>query len=448
MCGHYLALAETAEPLLRTRAQLRWFDVLAAESSNMHATLRWAVERGDSGTALRFGAALTWYWYLCGQCGDYASLVKAALALDAAGSGRADRARAEARAICAGAVSIGANWDMEVGREALAAAVADPSGRPPHPSVMIGRALVARFGDDPARGLELLAGYLDAADPWTGATARLESAVILLGLGRIEEASLGCDAALAAFRETGEIWGTGMALMLRAELDKIAGNYRGAIAALEEAAAPGRQLGSAPDRDITWLYSDLARLQVRAGDYAAAHAVLDRADHNARERGDPGRYLRLIRAELAWREGHPADAARLCEDILLEGAAQPASQAPLRALAGARLGILKIEAGDIAAGTTLLRDALAVAAAAGDRPAAAATVEGLAAAALQTGAAERAATLLGSAESIRGAADHSSLDAPGIRAAAREHLGEAAFDAACRRGLGMSYDEALGFAQG
>jgi hypothetical protein len=74
-------------------------------------------------------------------------------------------------------------------------------------------------------------------------------------------------------------------------------------------------------------------------------------------------------------------------------------------------------------------------------------VEGLAAAALRIAGAEQAAVLLGAADSIRGAVDHSSLDAPGIRAAAREQLGEAALDAAYRRGLSMRYDEALGFAQ-
>jgi hypothetical protein len=104
-------------------------------------------------------------------------------------------------------------------------------------------------------------------------------------------------------------------------------------------------------------------------------------------------------------------------------------------------------------GTALLLDALAAAATAGDRPSAAAAVEGLAAAALGntalgTAAAERAAALLGAADSIRGAVDHSSLDEPAIRTAAREQLGEAAFDAGYRRGLGMPYEEALSFAQG
>jgi hypothetical protein len=73
-------------------------------------------------------------------------------------------------------------------------------------------------------------------------------------------------------------------------------------------------------------------------------------------------------------------------------------------------------------------------------------VEGLAAAALRIAGAERAVALLGAADSIRGAVDHSSLDAPGIRDSAKEQLSEDAFDAAYRRGLGMPYDEALGFA--
>jgi hypothetical protein len=447
MSGYYLALAETADPLLRTRAQRPWFGVLAAESGNMQAALRWATDRGDAGTALRLAAALAWFWYLCGQRGDGAALARAALALDAAGSPRDDRAMAEARGVCA-VVAASADWDLEPAAELVNAAVttADADGRAPHPLLVYAQTQAARFRGDGERARALLAGYLDSADPWTGAAARMQSAVILRGLGRIEEASLGCDAALAAFRDLEESWGTAMTLMLRAELDKTAGDYPGAIAALEEAAASGQRIG-APDNNITWLYSDLAWLRARTGDYAAAHAAADLADQNARAQGDSGQYLRLIRAELAWLEGNPTEATRLCEDLLREGADGPAPWAPLRALAGARLGVLKLEAGDIPRGTTLLRDALGTAATAGDRPAAAAAVEGLAAVALRIAGAERAAALLGAADSTRGTVDHSSLDAPGIRAAAQEQLGEAAFDAAYRRGLGLPYDEALGFAQ-
>jgi predicted ATPase/DNA-binding SARP family transcriptional activator len=449
MCGYYLALAETAEPLLRTREQRHWLDVLAAESSNMHAALRWAIERRDGGTALRLGAALAWFWYLCGQRAESASLARAALALDASGQERADRATAEARAICAMTVAT-AGWDLEPARQALdaavAAAAADPSGRPPHPIVVVSQAQAVALGGDGERALQLLEGYLDSADPWTGAVAWLEGAMIMYGLGRIEEASHDCDAALAAFRDVGEIWGTAWALTLSAELDKVAGNYHGAIAALEEAVALNRQLAAASE-GITELYTNLAWLRVRTGDFVAAHADIDLADQHAWAQVDSGPYLRLIRAELAWREGDRAAAIQLCEELLREVTGRSAFWAPLRALAGTRLGILQLEAGDTARGTALLRDALGTAATVGNRPAVAAAVEGLAAAALRLAAAEQAAALLGAADSIRGAVDHSSLDAAGIRNAASDQLGEVAFDAAYRRGLGMPYDEALAFAQ-
>jgi tetratricopeptide (TPR) repeat protein len=304
----------------------------------------------------------------------------------------------------------------------------------------------ARFSGDGERALELMARYLDSADPWLAAAARLQNAIVLRGLGRIEDARRVCDAALARFRDIEESWGTATALMLRAELDKTAGDFRGAITALEAAMASGQQLG-APENDMTWLYSDLAWLRVRTGDYPAAHAALGLADQNARGRGDSGPHPRLIRAELAWREGHLAEATRLCAEILREGAGRPGSWASLRALAGARLGVLELEAGDISRAAALLRDALNTAATAGDRPAAAVAVEGLAAAELRMTGAERAAVLLGAADSIRGAVDHSSLDAPGVRSAAEKQLGDAAFSAAYQRGLGLPYPEALSFAQ-
>ena len=54
----FCELAETADPLLRTADQMRWFHLLIAEQDNMHTALRWAIARRDASTALRFVRAL------------------------------------------------------------------------------------------------------------------------------------------------------------------------------------------------------------------------------------------------------------------------------------------------------------------------------------------------------------------------------------------------------
>lgn len=56
--AHYLNLAETADPLLRTAGQLRWFRELTAEQDNAHAALRWVTARADADAALRFVRSL------------------------------------------------------------------------------------------------------------------------------------------------------------------------------------------------------------------------------------------------------------------------------------------------------------------------------------------------------------------------------------------------------
>ncbi len=448
ICDYYLGLAETADPLLRTSAQRHWFNVLAAESGNMLAALRWAIEQRDEDTALRLVAALGWYWLMFGLRGDSASLARAALALGA-GERAADRAKAEARAVCA-LVGMGSEWDTDGLREPLAAAFAavgaDPSGQPPHPLVAVAGASMAVIGGDGERALELLTAYLDAADPWIRAAARLQRVVYACNLGRIEEAAADCAAALADFREIGEIYGTTMALMMRADLDLLAGDCGAAIAALEEAIGLGRQL--AEWGDVGYLYGKLAAARIRAGEHAAARADLGRAAATPQRPGETDFFLRLVRAELAWREGDLPGALRLGEDLAAGLAGKPAAAwAPMRALVGARLGVLRLEAGDQARASAALRDALQAAAVTRDRPATAAAVQGLAAAALRLAGPAQAAELLGAADSIRGAVDHSSLDAPGIRAAGRERLGPAAFDTAYRRGRAMTYDAAVAFAQ-
>jgi hypothetical protein len=63
------------------------------------------------------------------------------------------------------------------------------------------------------------------------------------------------------------------------------------------------------------------------------------------------------------------------------------------------------------------------------------------------GRAELAARLLGAAHGVRGAFDESSPDAPQARAAARDTLGDAAFEAAYQSAAGLTYEASIALAR-
>jgi predicted ATPase/DNA-binding SARP family transcriptional activator len=456
MCEYLLGLAERAEPMLRTAEQRRWFNVLAAENENIHAAMRWAIDRGDAGTAYAYSRALGWYWLLNGQRADSAALARGVLDMagDGHAAGLAERssfeARAEARAICA--IVAGTSdwaWAEDPGTsdmsQALAEAQQEAGERAPHLIITLGAALLATLTHQNEQALDLMAAQFTAVDPWVRAGARLMHSFYLANAGRMAQALDDCELALAGFREIGEVWGTAMTLMQRADMARLHGDYAAAIGSLEEAVALGGGLSGW--EDVSQLYGNLASMRTRTGDYARASADLDRAEESVRAHGEIDVYLRLLRAELAWKRGSPAEARRLCEELVAELVRrQTVTWHPLRALAQARLGTLAADSGDTQQAAELLEAAFATAVQTAERPIIASVAEGLAGLAVRTGNAQRAAMLLGAADSIRGAVDHGSLDAPVVRSAALELLGSAALQASYRDGLTLSYDEALALA--
>jgi hypothetical protein len=122
-----------------------------------------------------------------------------------------------------------------------------------------------------------------------------------------------------------------------------------------------------------------------------------------------------------------------------------------RAQAQNRSALADIRSGNLAEGRAGLASALRLARDSQDQSALAVVMDGVAAAALWTDAsrpgAERAAVLLGAAHSMRGAFDHSSLEAPEARDTARQALGEAGFEAAYQRGRGLGHEQAIALAE-
>jgi predicted ATPase/class 3 adenylate cyclase len=88
-----LALAEEAEPHLRSEDQKRWLDHLEIEHDNIRAALRWAIEAGDASTALRLIGAVWRFWHLHSHLADGRRWAEEVLALPGASGRTRERIR-------------------------------------------------------------------------------------------------------------------------------------------------------------------------------------------------------------------------------------------------------------------------------------------------------------------------------------------------------------------
>jgi predicted ATPase/DNA-binding SARP family transcriptional activator len=460
--AHYLDLAETTDPRLRGPGQGRWLRELATEQDNLYAALRWAIKRRDADTALRFVRALGWYWVLRGQPGEPETLARDVLGLQ---PGERSPRMAEARMVCA-MVAAGPSWEIHTVQQVLEDAVAEfaelaPGQPPANPVAAMAEPMLILGKRDLERALTVFDAYMASGIPYLRAAAALMRCSFSRMLGRIDGAEADCRTSLAAFRSLGDSWGVASALIQLAELAQVRGDYPTTVAALLDAGASGRDLGTWGD--LSFIDGMLAAVRVRMGDLAQARADLEQAEQAQAELGgrlnDAGAWLSLVRAELHWQSGDMAAAGSNCERVLawLDQKESPWWDG-MRAQLEARLAMVVLRGGDQARSRELLAGALRTAVAWVERPALAAVVDAIAAFVLQAGepagpggspeSAVLAATLLGAAHTIRGAFDEGSLDAPGARSAARGLLGEAGFDAAYKRGRALDRDQGIAVAQG
>jgi predicted ATPase/DNA-binding SARP family transcriptional activator len=440
----FLELAETAEPELRRRDQLRWLEALAAERDNLHAALRWATDSGDATTALRLAAALGWYWFLTSARAEALEWTAEALALPGGDPG----ARAQVlafRALTAISGGVDLQPALGLGAEAMTAldALAPEERRRSHPVLTILPALLAMFANDDQAALARLAADREDPDPWMAAMAHLLTGFLQVNLGEAGAAERELDQALARFRELGERWGAGQALVARADLASTRGQHERAMATLEEAMEGLAGLG---DReDVAQILVRRAGERARAGQVAEATDDLDAADRLAAEVGaeDQKLNVRLTRADLVRWQGRLEEARALLEEAIAHYRRGGFPVDQVHAVALVARGHIELAAGDLAAARGAHDQALRVALATLDRPVIARVVELGAGIALAGGDPGRAAGLLGTAETLRGMADEADLDLRRITAAARAALGGPGFDRAYRRGAARPREEVL-----
>jgi predicted ATPase/DNA-binding SARP family transcriptional activator len=449
---YYLDLVETADPLLRTAEQSRWFRVLTAEQDNVNASVRWSVARGDVASALRFVRSLGYYGVQVGQ-GEADAICREVLAMPL--PAKMTRQLAEGRVICA-LLAAGWSWDIERIRQPLTEALAILAGfgddEIGHPLVAMAEPLLMQYDGDTDLAQVQFERHITARDPWLRAVGRVYLSTYAQSLGALDGAEDHCRVGLAEMRDLGEQWGVAMALTQLAEFTELRADHAASIAALTEAAALGRELGVWGD--LIYVEGRLAVIHARSGDFARAAAEMAAVGRTAQARGSHvgnDRWVAFMGAELAWREGDYAAAAQCCLAVLATIADNGARWwQSLRAQVKARLAMIALRQRDRAASAALLGEALDSAAAWWEHPALATVLNACAAHLVQRGAdgdPSRAAVLLGAAHAIRGAFDESSLDAPEARETLRAVLGPEAFSAAYDSARGVGYSPAVELAR-
>ncbi|HTU76562.1 MAG TPA: BTAD domain-containing putative transcriptional regulator [Trebonia sp.] len=457
---YYLALAQTADPMLRTAKQVRWYRTLFAEQDNLHAALRWAIARGDAEASLLFVRSLSFYWVQLGRGeGDVLAREVLALGLPEART----REIAEGRVLCA-LMAAGWSWDIESIRGPLNEGIAELSRWPReyegfHPLAALAEPMMALYDGDHERAIAMFEPYLTAPHPWMRAMARLYRASYLSGLGTMDEVEENCQAALAAFREIGDNWGASVTLAQLVEYSELRGDHAASIVALEESERLGRTLGAWGD--LPYLNGRLATVYARSGDFTRARQAWEKAERDAAIRGydDSTRWIGSMRAEIAWHARDMDEVTALCTQLLDDlGGHRAAWWEALRAQLKVRLAMVALIQSDAERARQLLVEAFTAATGWVERPPVAAVIDGLAAVVLAVGQHEEpsagaagdpelAARLIGAAHTVRGAFDESSPDAPGVRAASRAVLGDEAYHAAYEQGRDLGFEGAVALAR-
>ncbi|MEV5748719.1 BTAD domain-containing putative transcriptional regulator [Actinoallomurus sp. NPDC052308] len=434
---HFLRLAETAEPELRTRDQLRWLDRLIAEYDNLHSALRWAIEVQDAALALRYVASLGWFWFLRGMRVEGQQLARDALAVSGKGP-------AVAHAVATLYWMIGKIdddpmlRDRDDMRHRIEAAMEACAGIPPddlHPMLRIAPLGLLIFDGRIEDALAAVESLRDARDPWLRATVGTIRGHALINLGRVREIGRNFTDALDEFRALGERWGMSLTLTGLAELTLWQGDPLSAKDYIEEALRYSLDLGSFDES--SHLRVRLAQAYASLGADERARAELDAALRGAERRGSPidVAVVRFTTADVARRRGD-LDAARAAlEDIVL--GEWPGGPPQFASMINTQLAMLHGVEGDLDAARARHVEAFRYAWVAHDAPIIGQALVGLADHALRSGDHELAASFLGAAVGIRGTEDRSLEDPPRIEHAVREAIGEERYAEAYARGHAM-----------
>ena len=446
----FLALAERAEPELRSRDQLVWLNRMTAEHGNFSAALRHVIAAGDAALALRFVGALAWFWLTRDYDAEAAEWSAAAVQIagDAPPPGLRD-----AWAICQLIALVG-RWQEHPPAAAsmpdVARRVTALTREASHPLLLLATPMVWALGGDGEQARRGLRAMGERSDPWLRAASEVFGGHLALNDGHIDEAAAALATGYAAFRELGDRWGMIMSLTGLANVELARAAPAEAIRLLHE--ARGHTSEGLASNFGEMISISLGRALALAGEFDTARAELEHGIEVAErigERDDHAHgYLELC--ELARREGDLGRAHQPLDRAL--AIVDPHPRRPdmigMAAMAYSRAGCLAEQEGDLDEAARWHAKALALLAEGSammlpSNPLLASVVEGLAALAAARGDYAAAAERLGLADAMHGFRDASSLELTRAETAARAVLGEEGLAAAYARGRALGRADAL-----
>jgi len=284
---YYLALAEEADPKLKTAEQAAWLRRLEEEHENLRAGLEWSLVDAGSTGGLRLCGALQRFWWTRGHLTEGRQWCTRVLCK----AGAEERTRERASVFNAAGVlsyhqgdypSASALYEESL---AIFRELGDRSGI----AASLGNLgnVAVNQGDHPAaRALQeqSLAIYRELGDRFGTANTLNNLGVVALNQGDYAAARALHEESLAISRELGNRHSIALSLSNVGHVALDQGDYPAARALLEESLAIRRELG---DRfGIGASLSNLGYVALNQGDCPAARALLEESLAIRRELGD------------------------------------------------------------------------------------------------------------------------------------------------------------------
>ena len=311
----FLALAEEAEPKLRSGEQSSWYNRLETEYANLRAALRWTLERQEAEMGLRLVGVLFRFWRYRNHAREGRSWLELALSQPDAKARTIARAKAlrgagllafsqgdfpEAHRLLEESVSVGREVGAP-GKRDLAVALA-----------LLGQVALLQGNPSAARELagESLQLLREVEEPWGVARALCYLGKATVELGDPIAARLLLEESAALFRVAGDRQLLAQSLNALGLVALRQGDYSSAHSHFEEALSVARETGA--EQYLAEALTHLGTLALRVSDYQQSAALYQQS-------------LALNRA-LGNRDGIAEDLAGLAELASLLGQSERAAQ--------------------------------------------------------------------------------------------------------------------------